>query len=629
MVRKLDSSAMLAWAATWLSESLQCMFYLVPPERLALTKGEKVPNLIAKHGFGMFLLMIATEIGVGTVVAERSLYRFNDLLASISSGTCQQLVVALLSKFADPKAAYRLVNDTCRLVDFDVKGKPLATWICLFLGALQPMMTWIFSLPLALVFPAESILIHAQLNMMYQFWIHTELCGRLGILEIIWDRLFSTYEAETERLDYFGLAQPAGTFNVVELNLQHWRKMGRFHLLRGGCFWHLLRSSVSKRAHHQFLWTPGQLVQKYAAMLEDKSSWSLPEKEVRPKYRGADLQIGKAAAIAMYLGGFVCLQRADKPEQRAKLQLLCAAAGGFTWLQALGDFLDKGYHSWLGGKVTGNLWKLFGSMDSFIGPLASVVNPLSFSFPMWLASVVVKEVVLQAADLGVTCACSFLKELPSRTGDKVLYKNQLDKKDMLFLSMNSVIEAVFTCHILNVMWSSPVIFRSWSSFGILTGPLALLLTILLNDMFYAPAHRLLHHPSIYPYIHKHHHRSVYPTRGNIDARNEHPVEQLIAMFLWMCAVQITAHTVGLHAAALGTHLALMATGASLNHAGFDFEVRFLGVDWFSTGAHEMHHRRPDRNFGQFTMLWDKLMGTYIPYDDGSEPAKRRLEQKAD
>ena len=48
------------------------------------------------------------------------------------------------------------------------------------------------------------------------------------------------------------------------------------------------------------------------------------------------------------------------------------------------------------------------------------------------------------------------------------------------------------------------------------------------------------------------------------------------MFLWMCAVQITARTVGLHAAALGAHLALMTTGASLNHAGFDFEVRFLG-----------------------------------------------------
>ena len=37
---------------------------------------------------------------------------------------------------------------------------------------------------------------------------------------------------------------------------------------------------------------------------------------------------------------------------------------------------------------------------------------------------------------------------------------------------------------------------------------------------------LLHHPSIYAYIHKHHHRSVYPFRGNVDARNEHPIEQL-------------------------------------------------------------------------------------------------------
>lgn len=37
---------------------------------------------------------------------------------------------------------------------------------------------------------------------------------------------------------------------------------------------------------------------------------------------------------------------------------------------------------------------------------------------------------------------------------------------------------------------------------------------------------LLHHPSLYAYIHKHHHRSVYPFRGNVDARNEHPIEQL-------------------------------------------------------------------------------------------------------
>mmetsp|Transcript_70814 Transcript_70814/g.166190 ORF Transcript_70814/g.166190 Transcript_70814/m.166190 type:complete len:269 (+) Transcript_70814:69-875(+) len=266
-------------------------------------------------------------------------------------------------------------------------------------------------------------------------------------------------------------------------------------------------------------------------------------------------------------------------------------------------------------------------MEALTAPVAYLVNPFSVSFPTWLAFLVMKEIALQTADFGVTCACHFLKQLPSRTGQKVLYKNQLDYKDALFLAINSVIEACFTCHILKMMLNSPLITRDLGSVTILNGPVALLSVILLNDMFYAPAHRMLHHPSIYAFIHKHHHRSVYPTRGNIDARNEHPLEQLIAMSLWMTAVHIAALTTGLHAVALGMHLALMTTGASLNHAGYDFEIRFLGVDWYSTGSHEMHHRRPDKNFGQFTMLWDKLMGTFIPYVHDEGDAKKLLENK--
>ena len=67
--------------------------------------------------------MIVTEIAVGACVAQKGLYRFNDLMASISSGTCQQLFVALMAKFADPKATFRFVNERCKLVDFDVKGR--------------------------------------------------------------------------------------------------------------------------------------------------------------------------------------------------------------------------------------------------------------------------------------------------------------------------------------------------------------------------------------------------------------------------------------------------------------------------------------------------------------------------
>ena len=56
------------------------------------------------------------------------------------------------------------------------------------------------------------------------------------------------------------------------------------------------------------------------------------------------------------------------------------------------------------------------------------------------------------------------------------------------------------------------------------------------------------------------------------------------MTLWMSAVYMTAFCVGMHGAALFAHLALMTVGASLNHAGFDLEIRFLGTEILSAVA---------------------------------------------
>lgn len=33
-----------------------------------------------------------------------------------------------------------------------------------------------------------------------------------------------------------------------------------------------------------------------------------------------------------------------------------------------------------------------------------------------------------------------------------------------------------------------------------------------------------------------------------------------------------------------------------------------GVDWYSTAAHEMHHRRPDKNFASLLTLGDGKVG---------------------
>ena len=92
------------------------------------------------------------------------------------------------------------------------------------------------------------------LNLIYQFWIHTELIDRMGPFEevlntpshhrahhgvnqqyldrnhggilIIWDRLFGTFERERERVVY-GLTTNINTFNPVRIATHEYRDIAR------------------------------------------------------------------------------------------------------------------------------------------------------------------------------------------------------------------------------------------------------------------------------------------------------------------------------------------------------------------------------------------------------------------
>jgi hypothetical protein len=96
---------------------------------------------------------------------------------------------------------------------------------------------------------------------LYQFWIHTELCGKLGIFEwvfntpsqhrvhhavnpryldknyaatlCIWDRLFGTFEAEREEPVY-GLVKPLRSFNPIRAQLQGFLDVARLALAARG-----------------------------------------------------------------------------------------------------------------------------------------------------------------------------------------------------------------------------------------------------------------------------------------------------------------------------------------------------------------------------------------------------------
>jgi sterol desaturase/sphingolipid hydroxylase (fatty acid hydroxylase superfamily) len=111
----------------------------------------------------------------------------------------------------------------------------------------------IFWVPLALLgFHPFMILTAQAASLIYQFWIHTELIGRLGPLEwvlntpshhrvhhgrnpryidknhggtlIVWDRLFGTFAEEREEPVY-GITKPLASFNPLWANLHYWVEM--------------------------------------------------------------------------------------------------------------------------------------------------------------------------------------------------------------------------------------------------------------------------------------------------------------------------------------------------------------------------------------------------------------------
>jgi hypothetical protein len=61
-------------------------------------------------------------------------------------------------------------------------------------GALQPLFSWPFYMPLALLgLPPHAFAAHAQLNTLYMYWIHTDLVNRLPFgLEYVMNRYCST-----------------------------------------------------------------------------------------------------------------------------------------------------------------------------------------------------------------------------------------------------------------------------------------------------------------------------------------------------------------------------------------------------------------------------------------------------
>ena len=234
-----------------------------------------------------FFLLMGVEIAWARRRGLR-LYRFNDSLVDLSCGMAQQIAVVfavgVLSsaylwmyrhRLFDPGAgwswliAFVTVDLTyyfwhrlshrvnflwaVHVVHHQSEDYNLA--VALRQAVLSPWTILPFHLPLALLgIPPIVFATVESFSTLYQFWIHTELVGSLGVFErvfntpsqhrvhhavnpryldknygatlIVWDRLFGTLEPEGEP-PVFGLCKPLRSFNPIRAQLQPFADLGK------------------------------------------------------------------------------------------------------------------------------------------------------------------------------------------------------------------------------------------------------------------------------------------------------------------------------------------------------------------------------------------------------------------
>lgn len=215
------------------------------------------------------------------------------------------------------------------------------------------------------------------------------------------------------------------------------------------------------------------------------------------------------------------------------------------------------------------------------------------------------------------------KLLPTRTTGKPVRYVTLDRLSFIFLSINSLNEWVFVQRLCYYLWHATEIPKSLDDLGLANTLGALYVMFVVLDVCYAPCHHFLHMPSVYPLIHKHHHRQHFPTRGYLDAGNEHPVEHMIGTLCTWAAVTAAVSITGAHAATVFLFFNIHAALAMLNHSPYNIEFGAFGIR-YSVANHEMHHRKFTVNYSQYCMWYDHLVETYADYEGPEKRAYKKL-----
>lgn len=140
----------------------------------------------------------------------------------------------------------------------------------------------------------------------------------------------------------------------------------------------------------------------------------------------------------------------------------------------------------------------------------------------------------------------------------------------------------------------------------------LLVYVLLTDIWFFAAHRLMHTKMLYRRIHKIHHKFTAPEA--ICGVYCHPVEMVVVN---AASMMVGPVVLGSHPAIWGLWGVIATSSVTISHSGYGPGGPLPGA----TGLHDRHHEEFNCNYGVALYLGDRLFGSYKP-DSQVNPADK-------
>lgn len=242
--------------------------------------------------------------------------------------------------------------------------------------------------------------------------------------------------------------------------------------------------------------------------------------------------------------------------------------------------------------------------------IPDLTHPLSFIITMLVLYIIITGRYLLLSGIFYLVFYRWFKQEWSH---KKIGTKQYSRKQFTREIKWSVISAIcfsFTGTAIILLWQLGYtrIYTNVNAFPIWWMPVALFISLLIDETYYYWIHRWMHRGAVFKLLHRIHHQSNISSPWTAFAF--HPVEGLLLSL----PLVFTLLFIPMHVSMIVVQLVIMSVTSVINHLDIEvypdsFRNNIFGRWLIGASHHALHHKHYRYNFGLYFTFWDKWAKT--------------------